>query len=63
VSPKELFERYLYLGMARDAEAQAELYAEDGVLEMPLAAEGSPARVEGRENIRAYLSPDPPIGF
>lgn len=55
MTPKELHERYVYLGMVRDSDAQAALFAEDGVLEMPLAADGTPVRVEGRENVRAYL--------
>jgi hypothetical protein len=41
--------------MTRNAEAQAAMFAEDGVLEMPLAAEG-PKKVVGHANVRAYLT-------
>jgi hypothetical protein len=36
VTPKELFERYVYAGLTRNADLQAEMFAPDGV-ESPLA--------------------------
>jgi ketosteroid isomerase-like protein len=40
-----------------DMDAQADMYAEDGVLEWPFAPEGMPRRVLGREAIRRVLVP------
>lgn len=54
MTPQELFERHLYAGMTSDAEAQAALYADDGIFEAPLMPEGSefPRRLEGRDALR-----------
>lgn len=56
-TPKEVFERYVWAAMTRDADAQAELFTVDGVFEAPLVPPGGvfPGRVEGREEIRAFL--------
>src|SRR4029453_5114134 len=40
-----------------DMDAQADLYAVEGVLEWPFAPDGMPRRVEGREAIRRVLAP------
>lgn len=37
-----------------DADGQAELFAEDGVWELPFATDPVPRKIEGRENIRAF---------
>jgi ketosteroid isomerase-like protein len=52
--PLEVLERRRRILIARDMEAFADLFAEDGVIEMPFAAEGLPARLEGREAIRRF---------
>ncbi|ROO87030.1 hypothetical protein EDD29_4618 [Actinocorallia herbida] len=56
LTPKEVFllkqERISRL----DADGQADLFAEDGVLEVPFSADGMPRRFEGRETIRLIIS-------
>ena len=50
--PQEIYLRYLQAGaFARDADALAELFTSDGVLEAPLVPPGHqyPRRLEGRE--------------
>jgi uncharacterized protein len=42
--------------IARDMEALAGLFAEDGVVEMPFPARGLPDRLEGREAIREFVT-------
>lgn len=55
--PQQIFESYIWAGMSHDADAQAELFATDGVFEVPLLPPGSvfPRRLEGREEIRGAL--------
>ena len=55
--PQKIFERYILAMMNRDADAQAELFAPDGVIEAPLVPAGStyPRRMQGREEIRTGL--------
>ena len=55
---QELFERYTWTGLTRNADARADMFTPDGVLEAPFAPAGRPIpqRVEGREEIRAVLS-------
>ncbi len=38
-----------------DMDGQADLYAPDGILELPFAPLGAPRRIVGREAIRAFL--------
>lgn len=38
-----------------DMDTQADLYAPDGILEMPFAPAGAPRRIAGREGIRRVL--------
>ncbi|MFD7153318.1 nuclear transport factor 2 family protein [Kribbella sp. NPDC059898] len=47
----ELRHRHL---IARDFNAFADLFAEDGVIELPFAVGGLPTRLEGREAIREF---------
>jgi uncharacterized protein len=54
VTPHQAFERVKQAALAKDS-SYADLYAEDGVHEMPFAPPGVPRRIEGRENIRAFL--------
>ena len=56
---QEIFGRYLHAGaLSRDADALAELFAEDGVFEAPLVPAGHafPNRLGGREAIRAGMA-------
>jgi ketosteroid isomerase-like protein len=58
-TPREIFERYLWAGaITRNADALAEMFAEDGVLEAPLVPPGHayPRRLEGREEIRRGIA-------
>ncbi|MEV0402803.1 nuclear transport factor 2 family protein [Actinoallomurus sp. NPDC050550] len=52
--PLEVLERRRRLLVAGDMDAFADLFAADGVIEMPFALEGVPARLEGREAIREF---------
>ncbi|KAA0023636.1 nuclear transport factor 2 family protein [Antrihabitans cavernicola] len=58
MTPQEIFEQYLFAGMTRNADAQAALFTEDGVLEAPLADPHGvfPRRLAGRKAIRDGLS-------
>lgn len=55
--PREIFSRLMAAVLDYDMDAQADLYAEDGILEWPFAPPGMPRRVEGREAIRELLVP------
>ncbi|MFF4922088.1 nuclear transport factor 2 family protein [Kitasatospora sp. NPDC001261] len=52
-SPLDLLVRYRRAMLDLDADALAELYAEDGVHEFPFLFPGMPERYRGREEIRA----------
>ena len=59
MTPQEIYQRYVWAGaMTRNADALADLFAADGVLEAPLVPPGHdyPRRVEGREQIRAAMA-------
>ncbi|MFD8702863.1 nuclear transport factor 2 family protein [Kitasatospora sp. NPDC059648] len=51
--PLELLARYRRAMLDLDADALAELYAEDGVHEFPFLFPGMPERYRGREEVRA----------
>ena len=56
--PRELFARlHRAVRDDYDMDAQADLYAPDGVLELPFAGPEMPRRFEGREMIRRMLGP------
>jgi ketosteroid isomerase-like protein len=55
--PREVFARLMEAVLDLEMDAQADLYAEDGILEWPFAPPGMPRRVEGREAIRRLLVP------
>ncbi|GAA0588423.1 nuclear transport factor 2 family protein [Streptomyces crystallinus] len=58
-SPQEIFQSLVHAGtLTRNAEALAELFTEDGVLEAPLVPAGAafPRRMEGREQIRTAMA-------
>ena len=59
MTPEELYQRYLLASaMTRNADALADLFAVDGVLESPLIPPDHhyPRRLEGREEIRAGMA-------
>ncbi|MEU4745047.1 nuclear transport factor 2 family protein [Actinosynnema sp. NPDC023658] len=55
---RELFERYVRAGLAKDAGAVAAMFTEDGVFDAPLMPPGGPlpARMTGRDEIEAGLA-------
>ncbi|HET6856067.1 MAG TPA: nuclear transport factor 2 family protein [Streptomyces sp.] len=58
-TPQEIFESYVYAGaMTRNADALAESFTPDGVLEAPLVPAGAafPRRLVGREEIRDAMT-------
>lgn len=58
-TPHEIFGRSRHTGaLRRDADALAELFAEDGVFEAPLVPAGHvfPTRLAGRETIRTAIA-------
>ncbi|GAB1690181.1 nuclear transport factor 2 family protein [Krasilnikovia sp. M28-CT-15] len=57
-TPKELYERYVWTGMSRDAQAQAALFTPDGVFEAPLLPADSPAprRMQGHDELGPGLA-------
>jgi uncharacterized protein len=59
MTPEEIYQRYLLASaITRNADALADLFAVDGVLESPLIPPGHhyPRRLEGREKIRAGMA-------
>jgi ketosteroid isomerase-like protein len=57
----EVVDRALELLLVPDMAGFAGLWAEDGVLEFPFAAPGSPTRVEGRAAVTEYMRGYPDI--
>jgi uncharacterized protein len=54
-TPADVLARRRHLTLTGDADGLADLYAPDAVIESPFAGRsGMPARLEGREAIRAY---------
>ncbi|HEX3714465.1 MAG TPA: nuclear transport factor 2 family protein [Trebonia sp.] len=53
-TPADVLDRRRQLILNGDADGFADLFAPDGVIEAPFAPPGAPARLEGREEIRAY---------
>ncbi len=55
-TPRAVFERlHRAVRDDYDMDTQADLYAPDGILEMPFAPAGAPRRIAGREEIRRVL--------
>jgi hypothetical protein len=52
MTPEEVIDKRRQAVVARSPEDFANLFAEDGVMEMPFAPLGSPSQVKGREAIR-----------
>ncbi|RBQ15913.1 hypothetical protein DP939_33460 [Spongiactinospora rosea] len=55
-TPEETFRKLLDLLLAKDMNAVADLWAQDGTAEFPFAAGTSPARLAGREAVRGHLA-------
>jgi uncharacterized protein len=55
LTPRQAFERIQQATLQKDPH-YSDLYAADGVHEMPFAPPGVPRRIEGRDNIRAFLN-------
>jgi ketosteroid isomerase-like protein len=53
-TPKEIFDIQHKMVLNFDVEQQADLFAEDGVWEFPLAKPGSKVKLEGRDAIREW---------
>ncbi|MGM1058318.1 nuclear transport factor 2 family protein [Saccharothrix sp. Mg75] len=54
-APRQVVDEAMRLLLAHDMPGFADLWAEDGVLEFPFAAAGSPRRLEGRAAVHDYL--------
>jgi uncharacterized protein len=55
-SAREVFEQAKRLSLAKDLDGFADLFAPDGVHELPFAPPGIPRRLEGRETLRGYFT-------
>jgi uncharacterized protein len=55
MTPRQAFERIKQSTLTKDPD-YPNLYAENGVHELPFASPGRPRRIEGRENIRAFFN-------
>lgn len=57
--PRDVFARLQMVIRANDAGAVADLMAVDGVIEWPFAVPTVPQRLEGRDEIREYMTRSP----
>jgi hypothetical protein len=55
MTPRQAFERIQRSTLEKDP-SYTDLYAEDGVHELPFAPPGIPRRIEGRDNIRSFFN-------
>jgi uncharacterized protein (TIGR02246 family) len=53
-TPTDVLAQRRRLILSGDADGYADLFAPDGVIEMPFAPPGAPSRLDGREAIREY---------
>jgi ketosteroid isomerase-like protein len=57
----EVVDRLLAALVAHDMDAFSDCFAPEGSIQFPFAAPGYPERIDGREDIRAYMSHYPDI--
>ncbi len=67
-SPREIFELAQTMFLNKDLSSFSDLFASDGILELPFHIQKSMRLIQGRENIRNYLAMMPaallkPIGY
>jgi ketosteroid isomerase-like protein len=55
MSPREILERFQQAAIERSLDDMLDLYADDAVHEFPFTRPGLPSRLEGREQIQAFL--------
>jgi uncharacterized protein (TIGR02246 family) len=55
-NPTEVFDRATRCLLAGDASGYANVFAPDGIVEWPFAAEGWPKRLQGRDAIRTHVA-------
>jgi ketosteroid isomerase-like protein len=55
VEPTEVFHRVMGHLFAGDADAYADMFAKDAVVEWPFAPAGWPKRLDGRDAVRTHL--------
>ena len=56
MTAREIVEKVLRVGREMDVEALVSLMAPDGCIEWPFRPAGVPGRLQGREEIRAFLT-------
>jgi uncharacterized protein len=56
LTPAEVLERRRRLVLGQDTEGFVDLFAADGVIELPCAGRGTPARFTGQQEIRDFAS-------
>ena len=56
LSAQEILERAHQLFLQKDLNSFADMFAEDGIHELPFAPPGVPIVLQGRENIRNYFA-------
>lgn len=56
LSARHVFERAQQLFLDKDLDGFADMFAEDGIHELPFAPPGVPVTLRGRERIREYLT-------
>src|SRR5207302_8856465 len=61
MTPRELFEQGLKSIFAKDMTAFSDLWAVDGVLELPFAPPGYPRRLDGRAAVHEHLRDYPKV--
>jgi ketosteroid isomerase-like protein len=54
-TPRAVLERFQQAAIDRDLTSMVDLYSEDAIHEFPFTRPGLPSRLEGREQIRAFM--------
>jgi hypothetical protein len=53
--PRAVLERFQQAAIDKDLTSMVDLYSEDAIHEFPFTRPGLPSRLEGREQIRAFM--------